>query len=124
MVYGGPRPILSAWHRKGNRPRRGTFLSSLTFHLPRIWRMFRRYRAHYPRWRNPPPEGLRIYLVLGQGKETWGTGRGCKSLEADMGQPASKFINQPQAAAIDRSHLARMTFGDRALEREVLQLFT
>ena len=40
-----------------------------------------------------------------------------------MGQPASKFVNQPQAAAIDRSHLARMTFGDRALEREVLQLF-
>ena len=27
------------------------------------------------------------------------------------------------AAAIDRSQLARMTFGDRSLEREVLQLF-
>jgi HPt (histidine-containing phosphotransfer) domain-containing protein len=40
-----------------------------------------------------------------------------------MGQPASKFIKQPQAAAIDRSQLARMTFGDRSLEREVLQLF-
>ena len=40
-----------------------------------------------------------------------------------MGQPAGKFINQPKAATIDRSHLARMTFGDRALEREVLQLF-
>jgi HPt (histidine-containing phosphotransfer) domain-containing protein len=26
-------------------------------------------------------------------------------------------------AAIDRGHLARMTFGDRSLEREVLQLF-
>ncbi len=26
-------------------------------------------------------------------------------------------------AAIDRRHLARMTFGDRSLEREVLQLF-
>jgi HPt (histidine-containing phosphotransfer) domain-containing protein len=26
-------------------------------------------------------------------------------------------------SAIDRSHLARMTFGDRGLEREVLQLF-
>jgi HPt (histidine-containing phosphotransfer) domain-containing protein len=29
----------------------------------------------------------------------------------------------PEIAAIDRSHLARMTFGDRSLEREVLQLF-
>jgi HPt (histidine-containing phosphotransfer) domain-containing protein len=29
----------------------------------------------------------------------------------------------PNAAAIDRGHLARMTFGDRSLEREVLQLF-
>jgi HPt (histidine-containing phosphotransfer) domain-containing protein len=27
------------------------------------------------------------------------------------------------AAAIDRRHLARMTFGDRSLEQEVLQLF-
>jgi HPt (histidine-containing phosphotransfer) domain-containing protein len=27
------------------------------------------------------------------------------------------------SAAIDRAHLARMTFGDRALERELLQLF-
>lgn len=27
------------------------------------------------------------------------------------------------AAAIDRGHLARMTFGDRSVEREVLQLF-
>jgi HPt (histidine-containing phosphotransfer) domain-containing protein len=26
-------------------------------------------------------------------------------------------------AAIDRAHLTRMTFGDRSLEREVLQLF-
>jgi len=26
-------------------------------------------------------------------------------------------------AAIDRSHLSRMTFGDQSLEREVLQLF-
>jgi HPt (histidine-containing phosphotransfer) domain-containing protein len=26
-------------------------------------------------------------------------------------------------AAIDRGHLARMTFGDRSLEREVLELF-
>jgi HPt (histidine-containing phosphotransfer) domain-containing protein len=30
---------------------------------------------------------------------------------------------QKAAAAIDRGHLARMTFGDRSLEREVLQLF-
>src|SRR5471032_2692662 len=29
----------------------------------------------------------------------------------------------PETAAIDRGHLARMTFGDRSLEREVLQLF-
>ena len=27
------------------------------------------------------------------------------------------------AAAIDRNHLARMTFGDRGLERELLELF-
>jgi len=27
------------------------------------------------------------------------------------------------SAAIDRGHLARMTFGDRSLEREVLELF-
>lgn len=27
------------------------------------------------------------------------------------------------AAVLDRDHLARMTFGDRSLEREVLQLF-
>lgn len=32
----------------------------------------------------------------------------------DTGEPA---------AAIDRGHLARMTFGDRSLEQEVLQLF-
>src|SRR5262245_30127250 len=29
----------------------------------------------------------------------------------------------PEMAALDRDHLARMTFGDRSLEREVLQLF-
>ena len=44
-----------------------------------------------------------------------------------MVQLATKIIDQapsaPAAAAIDRGHLARMTFGDRALEREVLQLF-
>jgi HPt (histidine-containing phosphotransfer) domain-containing protein len=44
-----------------------------------------------------------------------------------MAQPAPKIIEQepaaPAAAAIDRGHLARMTFGDRSLEREVLQLF-
>ena len=28
-----------------------------------------------------------------------------------------------KVAALDREHLARMTFGDRSLEREVLQLF-
>ena len=33
---------------------------------------------------------------------------------------------QPEAlkvAVLDRNHLARITFGDRSLEREVLQLF-
>ncbi len=29
----------------------------------------------------------------------------------------------PDGSAIDRGHLTRMTFGDRSLEREVLQLF-
>jgi HPt (histidine-containing phosphotransfer) domain-containing protein len=29
----------------------------------------------------------------------------------------------PETAAIDRGHLARMTFGDRSLERDVLALF-
>ena len=43
-----------------------------------------------------------------------------------MAQLASKIVDQEPAApaaAIDRGHLARMTFGDRSLEREVLQLF-
>jgi len=41
-----------------------------------------------------------------------------------MVQVASKIADQaPAAAAIDRGHRARMTFGDRELEREVLQLF-
>jgi HPt (histidine-containing phosphotransfer) domain-containing protein len=44
-----------------------------------------------------------------------------------MAQLAAKIVDQapaaPAAAAIDRGHLARMTFGDRDLEREVLQLF-
>jgi HPt (histidine-containing phosphotransfer) domain-containing protein len=43
-----------------------------------------------------------------------------------MAQLASKIIDQEPtapAAAIDRGQLARMTFGDRSLEREVLQLF-
>ena len=43
-----------------------------------------------------------------------------------MAQLASKNIDQEPAApapAIDRGQLARMTFGDRNLEREVLQLF-
>jgi HPt (histidine-containing phosphotransfer) domain-containing protein len=42
-------------------------------------------------------------------------------------QLASKIVDQappaPAGAAIDRAQLARMTFGDRKLEREVLQLF-
>ena len=41
-----------------------------------------------------------------------------------MAQAAAKIIDQePATPAIDRGHLARMTFGDRSLEREVLQLF-
>lgn len=43
-----------------------------------------------------------------------------------MAQLATKIIDQePTAPAgtIDRGQLARMTFGDRSLEREVLQLF-
>ena len=43
-----------------------------------------------------------------------------------MAQLASKIIDEAPAApaaAIDRGQLARMTFGDRSLEREVLQLF-
>ncbi len=42
-----------------------------------------------------------------------------------MAQPA-KIIDRASGAVatvIDRGHLARMTFGDRSLEREVLQLF-
>ncbi len=43
-----------------------------------------------------------------------------------MAQLATTIIDQKPAApaaAIDRGQLARMTFGDRSLEREVLQLF-
>jgi HPt (histidine-containing phosphotransfer) domain-containing protein len=41
-----------------------------------------------------------------------------------MAQLANMIIDPAApAAAIDRGHLTRMTFGDRALEREVLQLF-
>lgn len=40
-----------------------------------------------------------------------------------MAQPATKVIDHEPAATIDRGQLARMTFGDRGLEREVLQLF-
>ena len=43
-----------------------------------------------------------------------------------MAQLATKIIDQESAvpaATIDRGQLARMTFGDRSLEREVLQLF-
>lgn len=37
--------------------------------------------------------------------------------------PEPPSAQAPAAAAIDRGHLARMTFGDRSLERELLQLF-
>jgi HPt (histidine-containing phosphotransfer) domain-containing protein len=41
-----------------------------------------------------------------------------------MAQPATHAIHPlPGATVIDLGHLARMTFGDRSLEREVLQLF-
>ena len=44
-----------------------------------------------------------------------------------MVQLATKLVDPapaaPALAVIDRGHLARMTFGDRNLEREVLQLF-
>lgn len=42
-----------------------------------------------------------------------------------MAQAAVKILESavPQSEALDRNHLARMTFGDRSLEREVLQLF-
>ncbi len=43
-----------------------------------------------------------------------------------MAQLATKIVDQEPAAptaAIDLSQLARMTLGDRSLEREVLQLF-
>jgi HPt (histidine-containing phosphotransfer) domain-containing protein len=48
--------------------------------------------------------------------------------EAEMAQVAVNTYERAQheardAAVFDRNHLARMTFGDRSLEREVLQLF-
>jgi HPt (histidine-containing phosphotransfer) domain-containing protein len=48
--------------------------------------------------------------------------------EAEMAQVAVNIYECAQhealdAAVLDRNHLARMTFGDRSLEREVLQLF-
>lgn len=40
-----------------------------------------------------------------------------------MAQAAVGIDGNEGGTAIDRAHLKRMTFGDRALEREVLQLF-
>jgi len=45
-----------------------------------------------------------------------------------MAQPATQThdpaaAQEAEAAAIDRGHLERMTFGDRSLERELLELF-
>ena len=41
-----------------------------------------------------------------------------------MAQAAMLPVEQaPQAPAIDRAHLKQMTFGDRSLERELLELF-
>jgi HPt (histidine-containing phosphotransfer) domain-containing protein len=48
--------------------------------------------------------------------------------EAEMAQAAVNIYERAKlealnVAVLDRDHLARMTFGDRSLEREVLQLF-
>lgn len=47
--------------------------------------------------------------------------------EADMAQTAVKIFEREgealESEVLDRAHLARMTFNDRNLEREVLQLF-
>ena len=47
--------------------------------------------------------------------------------EAGMAQAAVKIVEQesgiPESCVLDRAHLARITFNDRTLEREVLQLF-
>jgi HPt (histidine-containing phosphotransfer) domain-containing protein len=43
------------------------------------------------------------------------------SLAILSGDPTA--TDAPQGAAIDRGHLARMTFGERSLERELLELF-
>lgn len=43
-----------------------------------------------------------------------------------MAQAATKVVDEmgpPEIAAVDRAHLARMTFGDHTLERELLELF-
>ena len=40
-----------------------------------------------------------------------------------MAQAAIRDRDEEGTPAIDRSHLSRMTFGDTALERELLQLF-
>jgi len=40
-----------------------------------------------------------------------------------MAQAAMLPVDAHDAPAIDRVHLRQMTFGDRALERELLQLF-
>ncbi len=68
-------------------------------------------------------------LVVRRSNSPATKGTNTKSPEGDhvMAQPATQTIEktpiQPAATAIDRGHLAHMTFGDRSLEREVLQLF-
>jgi HPt (histidine-containing phosphotransfer) domain-containing protein len=42
-------------------------------------------------------------------------------VQTALSQPAIETMEP--GAAIDRGHLSRMTFGDRSLEQEVLQLF-
>jgi HPt (histidine-containing phosphotransfer) domain-containing protein len=50
-----------------------------------------------------------------------------KHLEAEMVRAAVRLLEdapcERDMAVLDRAHLARMTFGDRNLEREILQLF-
>ena len=41
-----------------------------------------------------------------------------------MAQAAMPSAETAQTPAIDRAHLKQMTFGDRGLERELLQLLT
>src|SRR3984893_18874729 len=72
--------------------------------------------------RRPPKPAPRLPdLGSASGKLSRNEGRRAPG-EAGMVQVATKIIDEAPSA-IDRGHLARMTFNDRSLEREVLQLF-